>query len=167
MSLEHDWRFDDPVSALSNIYAFLYFFLAQEMVDRFGKEGEASLCRALERYGDFRGKLLRQRHEREGLPINIKSFWEHYDLPTDKRTTRNRHMVAETESYSECYTCQFNEIWRMLEDTPAGKPCRLGYLYCKVFYQAMCKGYCPNMTLELPQNLARGDGNCAIFATLE
>lgn len=167
MSLEQGWQFEDPISALSNIYGFLYFFLAKEMTESFGEQGEEALRRALTAYGNYRGRLLRERHEQQGITPNIKSFWENYDLPYDKRTTRNRHVIAEYESYSECYTCQFNDIWRLLEKTAPGQACKLGYIYCETFYKAMCQGSSPNMVLEFPQNLARGDSHCAIFATLE
>ncbi len=164
--LDRDWRFEDPTSALSNIYAFLYFFIGRAVLKDFGDQGEATLRRGLIEYGHFRGNLLRERHLAEGIELNVKNFMEHYDLPTDKRTTKDRKLVTPVKAYGENATCQFSDIWKLLEGVDPDGETRLGRIYCEAFHQAMCEGYHPDMKIDIPKVLTCGDDRCCFLTTL-
>ena len=153
-----DWNFDNEVSALENLYGLIFYFMARETVDTFGKEGEEAVKRAMAKYGAYRGGLLRKEHEKKGIEINVKDLFEHYDLPQDPRTNRKRFVLNETEKISEYYSCQFAEMWQMLDGTQEGSP--IGALYCEAFHPAMYAGYDPRISLNLPKTFTYGDDCC-------
>ena len=75
MFLERD------LAEFGDLWALMYCNFACEIVDSVGEEGRKTLIRAVQTYGRVRGNRLRKRHEKEGLPINLRSLFEHYDLP--------------------------------------------------------------------------------------
>lgn len=153
-----DWNFENEVSTLENLYGLIFYFMARETVDTFGKEGEEAVKRAMTKYGKFRGGLLRKEHEKKGIEINVKNLFENYDLPQDPRTSRKRFVLNETEKISEYYSCQFAEMWQMLDGTQNGSP--IGALYCEAFHPAMYSGYDPRISLNLPKTFTYGHDCC-------
>lgn len=164
--LDYDWGFDNSVSALSNLYAFMYYFLARDILDAFGEKGEEVIRQGIIDYGHFRGNLLRKRHDAAGIEANVKNFLEHYDLPKDDRTTKNRKLVHPLKAYGENSSCQFSDIWKLLEGLPLDAETHLGRVYCEAFHQAMCEGYHPDMKIEIRKALTYGDDRCAMLTTL-
>lgn len=161
---EYDWRLDDKISVYSNIYAFLYFCLADEAIQRFGDAGAEAVGEGLRRYGSFRGALLRTMHIKKGLEISVENFGTHYDLPKDERSDAKCFVRTKTCSYSEYYSCQFSDIWKILEGIPLTETSRIGKLYCDNFHPAMWDGYCHGMRIEIPKMITCQDNYC-IFLT--
>lgn len=160
-----DWNFENEVSTLENLYGLIYYFMAKETVDTFGKEGEEVVKRALKKYGNYRGKLLRAEHDKKGIEANVKNLFEHYDLPQDPRTNRKRFVMNEKEKVSEYYSCQFAEMWQMLDGTEKGSP--IGTLYCEAFHPAMYEGYDSDISLNLPRTFTYGDDHCRFEVKME
>ncbi len=68
------------IDEFGDLWSLMYIIFAREMVDSFGDEGKKALVRAVRNYGKGRGERLRKRHEEMGLPINMRSLFEVYDL---------------------------------------------------------------------------------------
>lgn len=164
---EYDWRFTDKISVYSNLYAFLYYYLADEAIRRFGDAGAEAVANGLTRYGNFRGGLLRTFQIKKGLEINVKNFGLYYDLPKDERSNAKCFCKTETCSYSEYYSCQFSDIWKMLEGIPFTETSRVGKLYCDYFHPAMWNGYCNGMKVEIPKMITCEDDYCIFHTHLE
>ena len=160
-----DWNFDNPVSAIGNIYCIMYYYVAAAICDAFGDAGEASVRAGLLRYGHARGQMLAWRQEKDGHERNVKNFFTYYDLPGDSRTTRNRWLLTETEAESKNFSCQMADIWKILEGVPLdGGVTKIGSMYCQVFHPAMWEGYRSDMHVDLKQAFSYGD-NCCHFYT--
>jgi len=78
----------------------MYCTFAREMVDSFGEAGEKALIRAIQAYGRARGERLRERHLEQGLPVNMRSLFEHYDLPGHPDTRKERIRFTDDELVS-------------------------------------------------------------------
>lgn len=150
---------DDDVTIMMEMLGRLYFHMANEML-KLGEEGEAALRRAVRAYGRDRGLRLRRIHEEEGHPINVRSLFEHYDLPGTEtsRFRRTTFKLDENTRQSETYVCQFCELWEELGGVPALRS--LGQIYCNEFHPAMWSEYDPDINTELPQLMTEGDPHC-------
>jgi len=146
----------DPVEAFGDLFAKIYIYLADEMVESFGKEGEEALKRGLRNFGHDRGRELRKKHEALGLPITVKSLFQYYDLPEDGRFRRNLINLTDTIRHSQTLRCPYQELWR--EKSP-DKP-DLWPIYCDTAHQAIFEGYLEDIVCELPRLLTKGDEHC-------
>lgn len=144
----------DGIQQFGELYSLIYIFMAKEFVDSFGKKGEEALRRAIRNYGHERGRRLRERHEAEGLPITVKTLFEHYDLPPDDRFRRNPIELTDYTRYSETLVCPYAEIWAELGLS------HLGVIYCMEFHQAMWEAYISDITVDLPKTLTKGNEKC-------
>lgn len=155
-----DPKHDEDLVIMSEMVAKLYYHMAKEMLDSFGEEGEAALRRAVQAFGRDRGSSLKKRHEDQGLPINVKSLFEHYDMPgtSSSRFRRTTFKLDENTRQSETYVCQFKEIWEGLGGVKALRT--LGQIYCNEFHPAMWGAYDPDIKVELPRLLTQGDAHC-------
>ncbi len=104
---------DADIAEFADLWALMYCTMAREMVDSFGEEGKKALIRAIQSYGKVRGERLRKRHQEQGLPINMRSLFEHYDLPGHPETEKTRKVF--TDNYLESYTylCTHERIWHV------------------------------------------------------
>lgn len=151
---------DEDLIRMSEIMAKLYFHLARALLDEFGPEGEVALREAIRAFGRDRGAALRDRHIARGIPINVKSLFEHYDLPGTESSRFRRTTIrldADTRQ-SETYVCHFHEVWEALGGIEASRT--LGQIYCNEFHQAMWGEYHPDIQVELPCLLTQGDSHC-------
>lgn len=161
MSGTMNWNFGNEISMYSNIYGLIFYFLTNEMLERFGDAGEACARAATTDYGRFRGRLLWKDHEKKGLPRNLKTFQANYDLPTDERSKKSgKQEVGPGETRSQTYTCQFSDLWKLLAGQSMDADSLVGRIYCEQFHPAMWEGYDSRLVVELEEFLARGDGVC-------
>ena len=75
----------ETTDILTDIFGLLYMHMTKEVIETFGKDGEEVVRRAIRNFGIDRGKRLKAKHEAEGRPINIKTLFDHYDMPSDSR----------------------------------------------------------------------------------
>lgn len=146
----------DPAEVFGDLFAKLYIYMAKELKETFGKEGEEVLKRALINFGHDRGRELLKKHEELGIPITVKSLFEYYDLPGDKRFKRNPMKLTENVRYSQTLVCPYQETWRKIApDSP-----ELWSLYCDTAHQAIFEAYIQDIICELPLLLTKGDKYC-------
>jgi hypothetical protein len=151
--------YDEDVSTMMEMLARLYFHMAREML-KLGPEGEEALRRAVRAFGSDRALRLQKIHQDKGLPINLLSLFEHYDLPGTETNHFRRDVLQldENTRISLVYDCHFCDIWEKLGGEEALRT--LGQIYCNEFHPAMWGTYDPNITVKLPQLLTMGDPYC-------
>ncbi len=150
---------DEDIAEFGDLWALMYYVFAEEMVDSFGEEGEEALRRAIRSYGRSRGLRLKKRHEERGLPVNLRSLFEHYDLPGHPGTEKTRTVFEDEELVSFTYVCPYERIWR------ARGSVELGLVYCQEFHHAMWQAYRPDLKVEIPEILAKDDPHCKFVVT--
>ena len=147
------------IAEFGDLWSLMYYVFAGEMADSFGEEGEEALRRAIRRYGRARGLRLRRRHEEQGLPINLRSLFEYYDLPGHPGTEKERTVFEDDRLVSFTYVCPYERIWRSRDGTD------LGLIYCQEFHHAMWQAYRPDLKVEIPEILTKGDPHCRFVVT--
>jgi len=150
---------EGDIAEFGDLWSLMYYVFAREMVDSFGDRGREALRRAIRSYGRARGARLRERHEGQGIPISLRSLFTHYDLPAHPDTEKTRTVFSENELVSFTYVCPYQRVWRALggED--------LGLIYCEEFHHAMWRAYRPDLKVELPEILTKGDPHCRFVVT--
>ena len=150
---------DRDIAEFGDLWALMYYHFAKEMLDSFGKEGEEALRRAIRNYGKARGSRLKKRHEEQGLPINLRSLFTHYDLPGHPETQKNRTVFEDEKLISFTYVCPYERIWRAqgAED--------IGLIYCEEFHHAMWQAYRSDLKVEIPELLTKDDPHCKFIVT--
>jgi hypothetical protein len=146
----------DPIEIFGDLFAKLYIYMAKEMKKTFGKQGEDAVRRALIDFGHDRGWAIRKKHEEMGLPITVRSLFEYYDLPEDKRFRRNPIKLTENVRYSQTLLCPYQELWREI----APENPEMWSLYCDTVHQAIFEAYLDDIICELPLLLTKGDKCC-------
>ena len=63
-----------PVARMGELYGKLYYYLAKELVDSFGNDGEQALRRAVRSFAVDRGEQMRAQAEEMGLPLDWHTF---------------------------------------------------------------------------------------------
>jgi hypothetical protein len=142
------------IDEFGDLWSLMYIIFAKEMVNSFGDEGKKALVRAVKSYGKARGERLRQRHLEMGLPINMRSLFEQYDLPGTSGTKKERKIFTDNELVSYTYTCPYEKVWR--ENSAVD----LGLVYCENFHHAFWQTYRPDIDVKIPEILAKNDKDC-------
>lgn len=150
---------DADIAEFADLWALMYCTMAREMVDSFGDDGKKALIRAIKNYGKVRGERLRKRHKKQGLPINMRSLFEHYDLPGHPETQKTR--VKFTDNFLESYTylCTHERLWREYGCND------VGLLYCQYFHHAFWQTYRPDIDVQIPEILTKDDPHCLFLVS--
>ena len=149
----------DSIVQMMDHYGKLYYYMAKELIDTFGADGELALRRAIRNFARDRGATLRERHREAGIDVNLKSLAEHYDMPGSRTGTFRRTFVQLDEDHrvSETYVCQLAQLWERL----GGKEgLELGSIYCREFHPAMWSEYDSGTETTLPMLLTKSDPHC-------
>ena len=111
---------ENDLAEFGDLWSLMYIVFAKEMVDSFGEEGKKSLARAVRAYGKARGERLRRRHEEQGLPITMRSLFEHYDLPGTPGTRKERKVFEDDRLVSYTFECPYEKVWRANDGNDLG-----------------------------------------------
>ncbi len=150
---------EKDIAEFGDLWALMYCTFAREMVDSFGEEGEKALIRAIQAYGKARGERLRERHLEQGLPVNLRSLFEHYDLPGHPDTRKERTHFTDDKLVSYTYLCPYERLWRE-------RGCNdVGLLYCQYFHHAFWQTYRPDIDVQIPEILTQDDPHCKFIVT--
>lgn len=149
----------DGVVQMMEHYGKLYYYLAREMLDTFGVEGEKALRRGIREFARDRGRTLRERHQAAGIDVNVKSLAEHYDMPGSRTGAYRRTFIQldEDNRVSETYICQLAQLWERLGNEEG---LRIGSIYCDEFHPAMWGEYDQDIQTTLPRLLTKHDPHC-------
>ena len=149
----------DDIDVFGDLWALMYCVFAREMVESFGEEGKAALIRAVKAYGVARGTRLRGIHQDQGLPISLRSLFEHYDLPGHSDTEKTRTVFENEKLVSYTYRCPFQEQWRERGCVDFGR------LYCQNFHHAFWQEYRSDLDVQLPEILTTDHPHCLFIVT--
>jgi hypothetical protein len=142
------------IDEFGDLWSLMYIIFAKEMVSSFGEEGKEALVRAVRSYGKARGERLRKRHIEMGLPINMRSLFEVYDLPGTSGTKKERKRFTDDELISYTYACPYEKVWR------ANGAVDLGLVYCENFHHAFWQSYRADLDVQIPEILTKNDPDC-------
>lgn len=148
---------------LQDSWVIMYTYIAKELIDSGGFEGEVVLREAIRRYGRDRGLVNRKRLLDNNIKINlITLFCEGRDRPGDSRFLSSRSYTSEQE-YSSCiHVCSFADLWKHYGVK------RLGRIYCEEFHIACYEAFSfGRMKVNLARSLTQdGDDRCIFSHTL-
>ena len=150
---------DADIAEFADLWALMYCTMAREMVDSFGEEGKKALIRAVQNYGKVRGERLRKRHQEQGLPINMRSLFEHYDLPGHPETEKTRTKFTDNFLESYTYLCTHERLWREHDCND------VGLVYCQYFHHAFWQTYRPDIDVQIPDILTKDDPHCLFLVS--
>jgi hypothetical protein len=150
---------EKDIAEFGDLWALMYCVFAREMVDSLGEEGKEALVRSIKAYGAARGERLRRRHREQGLPINLRSLFEQYDLPGHPDTVKKRTVFTDEKLVSYTYLCPYERLWR-------SRGCNdVGLLYCQNFHHAFWQTYRPDIDVQIPEILTKDDPHCLFVVT--
>lgn len=141
-----------------NMYALsaeLFAYVAEEVVKRFGEEGEQAVREGVRKFGTARGRRIRENANRAGDKPTLENYLKNYDMERSKlfdmenSFSRNRLLQSITR-------CPFAGRWKELGLE------RYGKLYCSEIDRALIKGYNSKLTMELREHLLENDNRCCL-----
>ncbi len=131
-------------------------FLAREIKQTFGDRGREIVRKSAAGYGRFRGTEIRRRVEKLGLPLDIPTMWDWWDLPVTSSRAEER-MNDDLNPYYHAFevpVCPFNDIYQI------HYPSDLMALHCESMHEAAFKGFNPAIDFWMPSLMPRGEGRC-------
>lgn len=146
---------------MEEMYAKMYYFLAHEIIDRFQDEGRDAIRAAIRKYGHHRGTLNRERHQKQGIPINLVSLFTKTRFPSQSRFKTVEHELTPERWQAEVFECPLYQIWKELGGLEEGS------IYCEEVHEIMWQGYEPRVTLSMPKILTHQDDRCVFEVTLK
>lgn len=139
---------EEPEIRYAKLMAELYYFMAQEMVEKMGKKnGIDAISSAVSKFGNARVTAMKAEAKKRGLDSDdIKTYVAVRDMPSTgwKNSDNNP---------SEITYCPMEDIWSQYGK--AGMA--LGNLYCEIDH-ILFEGF--GMKLERPYCIAKGDKVC-------
>ncbi len=141
------------VDKMARTLALLYFFLGREVIEEFGPGAEEVIRRAVRKYGDERGRKIREEVLARGLPLTVENLSKFYDLPLPLAWISEKIRSEENCLEKKVAYCPFAEEWKRL----GGE--KLGLIYCEQDL-SMRKGYNPELDLKQFTNVLNDDPHC-------
>ncbi len=141
------------VDKMARTLALLYFFVAREVIGEFGPGAEEVIRRAVIKYGDERGRKIREEVLSRGLPLTVENLSKFYDLPLPLAWVSEKVRAEENCLEKKVTYCPFAEEWKRL----GGE--KLGLIYCEQDF-SMRQAYNPELDLEQFTNVLSGDPHC-------
>jgi hypothetical protein len=143
----------EMVDRMARTLAMLYYHLGREVVDTFGAAGEEAVRRGILKYGDARGRRIREEVLARGLPLTVENLSKFYDLPLPLAWVSRKLCAEENHLEKQVTYCPFAEEWKRLHGET------LGAIYCEQDL-SMRKGYNPEFELSQFTNVLHGDPHC-------
>lgn len=149
----------DPAEKQQFYWVGLFYFLTKTCIDLCGKKGESAARHGVRDYGQARGVRMRGITDSLGLPANLISMSEHYDLMNDPRFDPSKIKTElSEESDKMVYTCCPDaDMWGCLPDGH-----KIGFIFCEEVHHRIYGGYDPAMQVNLCETLTNG-GDCCRF----
>jgi hypothetical protein len=141
------------IDKMARTLALLYHCLGKEVVEEFGVKGEEAIRRAVFKYGDARGKRIREEVLAKGLPLTVENLSKFYDLPLPFAWKSEKIRSEENYLEKKVTYCPFAEEWKRLKGE------KLGLIYCEQDL-SMRKGYNSDFDLQQFTNVLDGNPDC-------
>lgn len=150
------------LESLQDSWVIMYTFIAKELTEAGGFEGEAALREAVRRFGRDRGLTNQKRLLDNNIKINLETlFCEGRDRPSEPRFVLET-IHASREQYVLCtHICSFADVWKKYNAK------NLGRIYCEEFHIACYEAFGFGKTkVNLARSLTQdGDDRCIFSHT--
>lgn len=135
----------------------LYYFLAKAAIDACGETGERVIRKSVRAFGRARGRRMRQISNARGLPANLTTLFDNYDLMSDPRFVHPQEGRVVTAQVKKSITgrCPDAEMWRRMPDG-----LHIGSLYCEEVHHQIYGGFDPAVQVNLCETLTNGGDQC-------
>ena len=136
-------------------HARLFAWLAREAVTLAGEqEGQATVRRAVRRYGQERGQRMAARCRANGHPLNMVHFFAYgeWQVGPGQMSTKMSRQSANAQFLT--YECPWNRAWQTNGLLPYGR------LYCLDIDEAVLAGFNPDLSMEVSSTLSAGGSRC-------
>jgi hypothetical protein len=155
--------FTDPPRALglvrgtSRNAGALYMFIAREVIRLWDATGEQVIREGVRGIGRERGSVLKEKHLREGKPLNLRSLMLDWDGPLVSTWVFNGEgYLSEGTWHQDCRYCPYADVWGEF-----GKEgLDLGLIYDVELHTTMYQTYHPGTIVRWEQLKTRGDHLC-------
>ncbi|MFX0033854.1 MAG: L-2-amino-thiazoline-4-carboxylic acid hydrolase [Candidatus Hodarchaeota archaeon] len=138
-----------------SMFSQLFCTIAEEVITEFGEKGKEVIGNAVKKYGEERGKRIANLVRTLGKELNLKNLFIYGDLDA-KSTLKYKPKIVEGNIEivgRECVFCNGCNEWDKLE---------YGQIYCEFIDVSILKGYNPNLKMEVPSTLTKGDKKCIL-----
>ncbi|MDD6600761.1 MAG: L-2-amino-thiazoline-4-carboxylic acid hydrolase [Galactobacillus timonensis] len=135
------------------IAAKFYHYLKEQ----FGERGVAAFIHATQLYAQQRGSRMAQRAIRDGKPLNFATYQEYGEWkPTQYAIDHDCTNLSVVEEWSpdlktRILRCPWHDEFQQLGMQEAGD------VYCQYLDRSICRGFNPDITYEVTQNLNSAD----------
>lgn len=155
--------FAEPARALTLVRSTsrnagaLYMFIAREVIRIWDATGEQIIREGVRGIGRERGSALRDKHKREGKPLNLKTLMLDWDGPLISTWIFNGEgYLSEGTWHQDCRYCPYADVWGEF-----GKEgLDLGLLYDVELHTTMYQTYHPGTIVRWEALKTRGDHLC-------
>jgi len=154
--------FADPARALAVVRATsrnagaLYMFIAREVIRVWDATGEQLIREGVRGIGRERGSVLREKHIREGKPLNLNTLMMDWDGPLVSTWVFNEGYLSDGAWHQDCRYCPYADAWAEF-----GKEgLDLGLLYDIELHTTMYQTYHPGTIVRWDALKTRGDHLC-------
>jgi hypothetical protein len=155
--------FTEPARALvlvrgtSRNAGALYMFIAREVIRVWDATGEQVIREGVRGIGRERGSVLKEKHQREGKPLNLKTLMLGWDGPLVSTWVFNGEgYLSEGTWHQDCRYCPYADVWGEF-----GKQgLDLGLIYDVELHTTMYQTYHPGTIVRWDQLKTRGDHLC-------
>lgn len=137
------------------MFAQLFCVIAEVIISEFGDKGREVMGDAVKKYGEERGRRIAEIVKSQGKELDLKNFFIYSDLDakstlkyTPKIVDGNLEIVGR-----DCVFCNGCKEWDKVE---------YGQIYCEYIDISILKGYNPNLKIEVPSTLTKGNKRCIL-----
>jgi L-2-amino-thiazoline-4-carboxylic acid hydrolase len=134
----------------------LYMFIAREVIRVWDATGEQVIREGVRAIGRERGTVLREKHIREGKPLNLKTLMEDWDGPLVSTWVFNEGYLSEGAWHQDCRYCPYADVWSEF----GTEGLALGLLYDIELHTTMYTTYHPGTIVRWDELKTRGDHLC-------
>ncbi|MFX1317016.1 MAG: L-2-amino-thiazoline-4-carboxylic acid hydrolase [Promethearchaeota archaeon] len=136
-----------------DFFAKFFCILSEKVITRFGEQGKETIIEAIKKYGERRGKDIAKIVKSLGKELTLKNYYVYNTFDT-RQTAKYKLNIVEGNIEAiirDCVFCNGCKDWDMLE---------YGKIYCDYIDEAVLKGYNPDLNIEVPTTLTKGDKRC-------
>jgi len=141
----------------TRVLGMVYLYLTKPVMEQFGMEGEKAIRKGLRALGKRRGERQRKWHEEEGLPRNIESQSNFWDILSHRSCGVINADRLVTPYYSNYYATRCPGMHDVCKEANFE---HYGYMYCDEMHLEAAMAYHPKIILEIHENLMKGDAVC-------
>jgi hypothetical protein len=145
------------VRATSRNAGALYMFVAREIIRVYDATGEQVVRDGVRRIGRERGTVLKERHQREGKPLTLKSLMLDWDGPlVSTWVFEDNEYLSDGVWHHDCRYCPYADVWGEF----GHEGLALGLLYDVELHTTMYQTYHPGTIVRWDALKTRGDHLC-------